>query len=54
MEIGRERHEGEECILSRRHRQLRLLGPMSSTHTESRLAAYPLSGDQDRFRAPVN
>ena len=31
-----------------------LLDSMSSTHNESRLAACPLSGVQERIRAPVN
>ena len=35
-------------------RNVWLLDVMSSTHNESRLAACPLSGDQERVRAPVN
>jgi hypothetical protein len=31
-----------------------VLYPMSGTHNEFRLAACPLSGDQERVRAPVN
>lgn len=35
-------------------RNVWLLGAMSSTHNESRLAACPLSGVPERVRAPVN
>src|SRR5207237_8409848 len=36
----------------RRERPPWVLDPMSSTHNESRLAACPLSGVPERFRAP--